>query len=149
METLRSIVVVTRNDHLWLTGALGPTQWIYPASLTGSADPDFAIEGCGAGDTICFSVISDIGGRWHAVPFEYGYGRTLEVNGQPAGHLVQTVVDACSCATRIGATGGGAFMEPSGRNRWQPVANGTSPKTAQIGRSATGGNPRQRFRSAW
>jgi hypothetical protein len=29
-------------------------------------------------------------------------------------------------------------MEPSGRNRWQPVANGTPPKTAQIGRSATG-----------
>jgi hypothetical protein len=22
-------------------------------------------------------------------------------------------------------------MEPSGRNRWQPVANGTAPKTAQ------------------
>src|SRR6266851_4159366 len=41
----------------------------------------------------------------------------------------------------------GAFMEPSGRNRWQPVANGTPPKTAQTGRSATGGNPRQRFRS--
>src|SRR5207249_8735859 len=36
----------------------------------------------------------------------------------------------------------GAFMEPSGRNRWQPVANGTGPKTAQISRSATGGNPR-------
>ena len=43
----------------------------------------------------------------------------------------------------------GAFMEPSGRNRWQPVANGTPPKTAQTSRSATGGNPRQRFRSAW
>jgi hypothetical protein len=43
----------------------------------------------------------------------------------------------------------GAFMEPSGRNRWQPVANGTRSKTAQIGRSATGGNPWQRFRSAW
>jgi hypothetical protein len=25
----------------------------------------------------------------------------------------------------------GAFMEPSGRNRWQPVANGTAPKTAE------------------
>ena len=43
----------------------------------------------------------------------------------------------------------GAFMEPSGRNRWQPVANGTRSKTAQTGRSATGGNPRQPFRSAW
>ncbi len=31
-------------------------------------------------------------------------------------------------------------MEPSGRNRWQPVANGQAPKTAQTSRSATGGN---------
>jgi hypothetical protein len=43
----------------------------------------------------------------------------------------------------------GAFMEPSGRNRWQPVANETPPKTAQTRRSATSGNPRQPFRSAW
>src|SRR5205807_8319569 len=35
--------------------------------------------------------------------------------------------------------------EPSGRNQWQPVANETPPKTAQTSRSATGGNPRQRF----
>src|SRR5665647_3130496 len=41
----------------------------------------------------------------------------------------------------------GAFMEPSGRNRSQPVANVMTPKTAQISRFATGGNPRQRFRS--
>jgi hypothetical protein len=38
-------------------------------------------------------------------------------------------------------------MEPSGRNRWQPVANARRSKTAQTGRSATGGNPRQPFRS--
>jgi hypothetical protein len=31
-------------------------------------------------------------------------------------------------------------MEPSVRNRSQPVANGSSPRTAQTGRSATGGN---------
>src|SRR6266496_933260 len=37
---------------------------------------------------------------------------------------------------------GGAFMEPSGRNRWQPVANGSAPKAAQTGRSATGGDSR-------
>jgi hypothetical protein len=79
-------------------GALGPSAWIYPESLTGSADPDFAIEGCGAGDTNCLSVVSDIGGRWHAVPFEYGYGTSLEVNGVPAGSVVDTEVDACSCA---------------------------------------------------
>src|SRR5262245_37337888 len=27
----------------------------------------------------------------------------------------------------------GAFMEPSGRNRWQPLATGAAPETAQIG----------------
>src|SRR5438105_1806523 len=40
----------------------------------------------------------------------------------------------------------GAFMEPSGGNRWQPVAKGRAPKMAQTNRLATGGNPRQRFR---
>jgi hypothetical protein len=29
-------------------------------------------------------------------------------------------------------------MEPSGRNQWQPVANGTTRKTAHISRSANG-----------
>jgi hypothetical protein len=77
---------------------LGPSQWITAASLTGSRDPDFAIQGCGAGDTNCLSVVSDAGGRWHAVPFEYGYGQTIEVNGLPDGHLVETEVDACGCA---------------------------------------------------
>lgn len=37
----------------------------------------------------------------------------------------------------------GAFMEQSGRNRWQPVANGTSPKRAEIGGSAAVRNRRQ------
>jgi hypothetical protein len=32
-------------------------------------------------------------------------------------------------------------MEPGGRNRWQPVANGRASKTAQTSRSATGDNP--------
>ena len=81
-----------------VTGPLGPSQWLRAASLTGSRDPDFAVQGCGAGDTNCLSVVSDVGGRWHAVPFEYGYGRSLEVNGVPVGHLVQTEVDACGCA---------------------------------------------------
>src|SRR3981189_3620208 len=39
----------------------------------------------------------------------------------------------------------GAFMEPSGRNRWQPVANGTPPKTAQTSRSATVATHGNRF----
>ncbi len=60
----------------------------------------------------------------------------LEGRPNPFGHQRPTAMD-------------GAFMEPSGRNRWQPVANGKRSKTAQTGRSATGGNPRQPFRSAW
>jgi len=77
---------------------LGPAQWIRPASLTGSTRPDFAIEGCGAADTNCLSVVSNVGGRWQALPFDYGYGLTLEVNGLPQGSRVWTEVDACSCA---------------------------------------------------
>jgi hypothetical protein len=77
---------------------LSPTRWIQPASLTKSPAPDFAIEGCGAGDTNCLSVISRVGGHWHALWFEYGWGRTHEVNGLPAGHKVEILVDACSCA---------------------------------------------------
>jgi hypothetical protein len=43
----------------------------------------------------------------------------------------------------------GAFMEPSGRNRGQPAANGEGTEPAQIGGSAASGNPRQALRSAW
>ncbi len=81
-----------------VTGPLGPSQWLNAASLTGSLAPDFAVQGCGAADTNCLSVVSRLGGRWHAIPFEYGYGTSLEVNGTPAGRRVLTAVDACSCA---------------------------------------------------
>jgi hypothetical protein len=81
-----------------VTGPLGPSQWLNAALLTGSRAPDFAVQGCGAGDNNCLSVVSNLGGRWHAVPFQYGYGTSLEVNGIPVGHLVQTEVDACGCA---------------------------------------------------
>jgi hypothetical protein len=33
---------------------------------------------------------------------------------------------------RVRGTGYGAFMEPSGRNRWQPVANAQGSKTAMV-----------------
>jgi hypothetical protein len=36
----------------------------------------------------------------------------------------------------------------SGRNQWQPAANARASKTAQTSRSATVGNPQQRFRGA-
>ena len=44
-----------------------------------------------------------------------------------------------SVSTEDSGTRHGAFMAPSGRNQWQPVANGTEPKPAQLGRSAAGG----------
>jgi hypothetical protein len=49
----------------------------------------------------------------------------------------------------IGAAGDGAFMEPSGRNQWQQVANDSAQKTARIGRSATGRNPVSAGNSVW
>lgn len=84
------------GDVAW-TG-WGDSRWPTAESLTGSRDPDFAVAGCGAADTICLSVVSDIGGRWHLVPFEYGDGRAIVVNGVPQGHFVLTQVDACGCA---------------------------------------------------
>jgi hypothetical protein len=38
-------------------------------------------------------------------------------------------------AAGICAREGGAFMEPSGRNQWQPMANGKAPETAQTSRN--------------
>jgi hypothetical protein len=73
---------------------------LHSVALTGTGEPDFAIQGCGAGDNNCLSVVSHAGGRWHLVPFEYGYGRSFEVNGVPSHHLVSTEVDACGCAGR-------------------------------------------------
>src|SRR4051794_33401065 len=70
--------------------ALGPTQSVFPASLTGSAAPDFVIQGCGAGGRVCTSVITKDDGKWHPVPFESGYGQSLDINGGPEGHLVFT-----------------------------------------------------------
>jgi hypothetical protein len=88
-----------------------------PVVLTGSRDPDFAIQGCGAADTNCLTVISDAGGRWRAVPFEYGYGRNVIVNGLPESHSVLTMVDACSCAG-----GPTSFLYEAYRDgRFQPV----------------------------
>jgi hypothetical protein len=54
--------------------------------------------GCGAGDTICLSVVSKRGGRWHAVPFEFGYGRTVDGYGSVQGHRVEIEFDPCGCA---------------------------------------------------
>lgn len=82
-------------------GAFGPVGGccgISAVSLTGSHDPDFALEGGGAADTLWLVVISDVGGRWHAVPFDYGYDDTAVVNGDPIHGAVRTMVDASSAA---------------------------------------------------
>jgi hypothetical protein len=81
-----------------IRGDFVDVRWLSAVDLTGSPDPDFALEGCGAGDNNCLTVISDVGGRWHAIPFEYGYRTSVEVNGVPQGHLVWTELDDCGCA---------------------------------------------------
>lgn len=81
----------------WM-GPIGGCCGIVPVVLAGSSDPDFAMTGGGAADTDWLSILSDIGGRWHLVPFDYGYLDTTVVNGQPLGHGVMTEVDATSTA---------------------------------------------------
>jgi hypothetical protein len=77
---------------------MGGCCGIAAVSLTGPGDPDFAMTGGGAADTDWLAVVSDAGGRWHLVPFDYGYSFTTVVNGQPYAHGVSTMVDATSSA---------------------------------------------------
>jgi hypothetical protein len=79
-------------------GPIGGCCGIAAVSLTGSRDPDFALMGGGAADTNWLAVASDAGGRWHLVPFDYGYSATTVVNGEPSAHGVYTQVDASSAA---------------------------------------------------
>ena len=81
----------------WM-GPIGGCCGISAVSLTGSHDPDFAMTGGGAADTDWLSAVSDAGGHWHLVPFDYGYTDTTVVNGSAAGHGVATEVDATSSA---------------------------------------------------
>jgi hypothetical protein len=79
-------------------GPVGECCGILAESLTGSSDPDFALTGGGAADTNWLAVVSDAGGQWHAVPFNYGYSDTTVVNGEPKGRGIMTWVDATSAA---------------------------------------------------
>jgi hypothetical protein len=84
-----------------VSGWIGPISGccgISPAFLTGSRHPDFTISGGGAADTNWFAVVSDAGGHWHLVPFDYGYTDSTIVNGGPYGDGVRTEVDATSAA---------------------------------------------------
>lgn len=81
------------------TGFLNVGDGIQAASLTGSTDPDFVVGSNGADNTY-LDVVSDIGGRWHGVPFEYGYGRSVLIDAQGVhGHVVETATNACGCAS--------------------------------------------------
>jgi hypothetical protein len=81
-------------------GPIGGCCGISAASLTGSRDPDFALMGGGAADTNWLAIVSDVGGRWHAVPFDYGYSDTTVVNAYAMAHQrIETAVDASSSAT--------------------------------------------------
>ena len=85
-----------------VTGYVGPIGGccgIAAVSLTGSHEPDFALTGGGAADTLWLSIVSDVSGRWQLVPFDYGYSDSTVVNGNPAAHGVYTEVDASSSAT--------------------------------------------------
>jgi hypothetical protein len=79
-------------------GPIGGCCGIAAVFLTASHDPDFALTGGGAADTLWLSIMSDASGHWRLVPFDYGYSDTTVVNGDPAAHGVYTEVDASSSA---------------------------------------------------
>lgn len=80
------------------SGQLAGGGSVTAASLTGSAGPDFVVSSFGA-DTNWLSVVSESGGTWHAVPFDYGYGPTVAIDAAGVhGHLVETETDGCGCA---------------------------------------------------
>jgi hypothetical protein len=79
-------------------GPIGGCCGISAVSLTGSHDPDFDVTGGGAADTNWLAVVSDVGGRWHADSFDYGYSNTTVVNGAPLHRGVETAIDASSSA---------------------------------------------------
>ncbi len=80
------------------SGQLAGGGSVTAASLTGSAVPDFVVSSFGA-DTNWLSVVSDIGGTWHAVPFDYGYEPTVAIDAAGVhGQLVETETNGCGCA---------------------------------------------------
>jgi len=70
------------------------------ASLTGSDNPDVVVRSTGA-DYGWFSVISDVGGKWHLVRFDYATKPTIAIDAFGVqGHFVIAETDTCefSCA---------------------------------------------------
>jgi hypothetical protein len=126
-------------------GWMGPISeccGITAAFLTGSRDPDFAVSGGGAADTNWFAIVSDTGGRWHLVPFDYGYAESTVVNGGPQRGGVWTEVDATSAAqgptTRLFETyRDGAFRPASPPGPQAPCAAPGLERAADAGRKNT------------
>jgi hypothetical protein len=97
--------------------------------LTGSNYPDVYLESSGA-DTPYFSVVSHIGGTWHAVRFDFGNGASTEFIGMPEGRYAVASVDACSCAAGPTTTAwyrfDGSVFEPVSPPGLQAQCNGAS-----------------------
>lgn len=109
------------------SGQLAGGGSVTAASLTGSTGPDFVVSSFGA-DTNWLSVVSDAGGTWHAVPFDYGYGPTIAIDAAGVhGHLVETETDGCGCAA-----GPETYT-------WEIYAGGTFHPTAPPGPAPTCG----------
>lgn len=74
------------------------TSAVVPEALTRSSAPDFTISASGA-DTHWFAVASDIGGRWHGVPFDYGSKPIVAIDEATiSGSLVEAELNFCGCA---------------------------------------------------
>ena len=91
---------------------------LYPAALTGAPGPDFVMVTQGPGQSPWFSVISGAGGRWHAVPVDFGYRPLIGVPAKVRveGRLLRAEVegqDYSPSTTGWFAFRGGAFA-PSG-----------------------------------
>ena len=95
------------KDHWALQGLV--TGWFGPIGgccevaaehLTGARAPDFALTAGGAADTVWTAIVSDVGGHWHQIPFDYGYTDSPVVNAYAIKDRgILTAVDACGCAS--------------------------------------------------
>ena len=86
-----------RNFYGQLDSSAGSPA-VSRAALTGSAAPDFTISASGA-DTHWFAVVSDIGGQWQGVPFDYASKPAMAIDEATiSASLVEAQLDYCGCA---------------------------------------------------
>lgn len=92
--------VTLRKVGYFFDGGKSSLNELRLASLTGGADPDFVVNTTGA-DTRWFSLLSNVGGKWHALSFDYGSRPTTGIDALGIqGHYVIGETDTCefSCA---------------------------------------------------